>query len=1214
MDLKIRIQMILSFAMLALLASSTLPRLVPETSAQTVVTGPFVDQITFSQTMDEAQGLADVSAGRTDVYLWRLPIALREQAKSDPNITLVKGMSSFLSIVLNPAPTEALNPFSLKCIRQALQYLIDRAYIIKVIHKGDAVPKILAYGRSDPDYDDIDDLAETWLAEYNYNFDKASQLIAEALTAVGAIRGEDGKWYKNGSPITVNGFIRSDDPIRKSIGDMLATNLENIGFTVNRVYGDLNGAFFTVYGSDPIEGQWHFYTESFLSDALVKYDIAGLVQMYCPFLGNMPGWQEPDCWNYENATLDELGQGFMEGHFSDLSDRAFMTRQIVKIAFEESVRLFLVDQIGPYLVSSRFPPFVTEAHVGPRTPFTFTTIRLPDEDPSRRPDGTGGSLKVAQRFMYQGAYNPIAGFTDTYSGAIRNIIMDSGVWPHPYKGDYMPVRADYTVQTSGYYSMLSVPEDAETWDFLNHQWQDVGQGRQAKSKITFTFKLSNWHHGQPMTVADTRYALYMMLEWATRGLEGVADLRYDSYYAGLLSTWVDNFVGAKFIGNDKVEVYVDYWFPDDNQIAAFANLFPQVPWEVLLTAERVVMAKQAAWSRAEARAIDKPWLDLVAPAAGLPEMKANLAQIMAGNLLPDAAKNATTGMPLAYFDAANRTRRYNALQDWVNQKNHFLVSNGPFYFESTDRISGQDVVKAFRDPTYPFEPGYWLERLRTHADFSYTPFQPTENQPITFNASASFDLIEDIEKYAWNFGDGATATEASPVITHAYTEPGTYAVELTATSSSGQTDRVVKSVKVYAPPTVSFQWTPEKPVVNEAVSFTAVASDPDGWIVNYKWDFGDETYASGSTVEHSYSHQGIYVISLTVIDNDDLTAAAQATISVRPPIAISITPSEGIVGTQVMVTGSDAVPDSDLSIFWGSYVPEQWWWRVDYILIGTTTADINGEFTFTFELPPSTLGTHWVKAADMTTQNFDQKPLRVLPHITVKPSSGAVGTKITVNGTGFPYPYSSSLGTTISFDDQLLGFGASDLDGNMQATLNAPLASAGAHLVKALMWGSDPYSGVSQYYASEAAFIIIDTTPLGVMAEVGAIFFKGETAMFYIQTAFKGIPTDATSMDVKLQKPDGSTESLTLQWMATGTYQTSYQISGKGSMQGTYALIVEASYTTESIQTYGTATKTFLVKPTWERELPRMATLSIAAFGLIGVMLVLWHKEKKRLV
>lgn len=695
-----------STILIALLALSLLSALFifPEAKAQAAVTGPFVDQLTFFATTDESKALGDISAGITDVYLWRVPIALRDKAKGDPNVKLVTGFGGYLSLVFNPAPTTAsFNPFSLKDFRQAMNYLIDRDYIINVIHKGDASPKIFCYGRYDSDYAYVADLAEALLAKYIYNFDRANQTVTAALTAAGATKGADGKWSKDGKAITINGFIRVDDPIRRTIGDLLAADLEKLGITVNRVYGDLTKAYDVVYGSDPMEGGWHFYTEGWRAGSLSRFDTVALSQMYCPYYGYMPGWQEPTFWNYANATLDDLGQRFSGGNFTSLDDRASIMREALQIASEESVRIFIADQIEPYPYNSRLPAFAYELAVGPATPFSFYTIR----DPSATgPGGTGGSLKIAQKLMYQAAYNPIRGFTDVYSVNIANIISDPGVWPNPHTGTYMPIRSAFTVDTAGPTGKLDVPADAETWDYVNHKWTTVGSGKTATSEVTYTYKLSNWHDGVPMTQADARYALYMSLEWSTQGAEGANDTRYDSEYAGVQTTWVDNFVGAKFIGNDEVEVYVNYWFPDDGQVAAFASIFPSYPWEVLYTAERVVMAKQAAWSKSVSKAMGIPWLDFVAPDAGLPQMKNSLDYIQANNLLPDAGKNAN-GAPLPPFDDANRTLRYSALQDWVAVHNHFLVSNGPFYFDKTDRVAGQDTLKAFRDPTYPFKPGDW---------------------------------------------------------------------------------------------------------------------------------------------------------------------------------------------------------------------------------------------------------------------------------------------------------------------------------------------------------------------------------------------------------------------------------------------------------------------------------------------------------------------------
>ncbi|WP_456486561.1 NosD domain-containing protein, partial [Candidatus Alkanophaga liquidiphilum] len=67
------------------------------------------------------------------------------------------------------------------------------------------------------------------------------------------------------------------------------------------------------------------------------------------------------------------------------------------------------------------------------------------------------------------------------------------------------------------------------------------------------------------------------------------------------------------------------------------------------------------------------------------------------------------------------------------------------------------------------------------------------------------------------------------------------------------------------PPIANFTYYPEKPVVNQSVTFDASSSyDPDGTIVSYEWDFGDGTTASGVVVTHAYSAAGSYTVTLTV--------------------------------------------------------------------------------------------------------------------------------------------------------------------------------------------------------------------------------------------------------------------------------------------------------------------------------------------------------------
>jgi PKD repeat protein len=65
------------------------------------------------------------------------------------------------------------------------------------------------------------------------------------------------------------------------------------------------------------------------------------------------------------------------------------------------------------------------------------------------------------------------------------------------------------------------------------------------------------------------------------------------------------------------------------------------------------------------------------------------------------------------------------------------------------------------------------------------------------------------------------------------------------------------------------------------------SSDPDGTIVSYHWDFGDNTYAYGVLVNHAYAAKGTYHGALTVTDDRGATGRDYFTVTVAnsPPVA-----------------------------------------------------------------------------------------------------------------------------------------------------------------------------------------------------------------------------------------------------------------------------------------------------------------------------------------
>jgi len=85
-------------------------------------------------------------------------------------------------------------------------------------------------------------------------------------------------------------------------------------------------------------------------------------------------------------------------------------------------------------------------------------------------------------------------------------------------------------------------------------------------------------------------------------------------------------------------------------------------------------------------------------------------------------------------------------------------------------------------------------------------------------------------------------------------------------------------------PTASFAYSPSIPAPGDIIVFNASASyAPNGWIVQYAWDFSDGsiTTTTDPIATHSYPIDGDYTVELTVTDNSGSTGVAVAVVQVR---------------------------------------------------------------------------------------------------------------------------------------------------------------------------------------------------------------------------------------------------------------------------------------------------------------------------------------------
>lgn len=101
------------------------------------------------------------------------------------------------------------------------------------------------------------------------------------------------------------------------------------------------------------------------------------------------------------------------------------------------------------------------------------------------------------------------------------------------------------------------------------------------------------------------------------------------------------------------------------------------------------------------------------------------------------------------------------------------------------------------------------------------PYSGTVNTSIAFSAAGSSDPDGTIASYSWTFGDGGSATGATP--THVYTVVGNYTAVLTVTDNQGATDADAATVTVTGVgQTTPFTWAGVFGTINPADSVVAL--------------------------------------------------------------------------------------------------------------------------------------------------------------------------------------------------------------------------------------------------------------------------------------------------------------------------------------------------------------------------------------------------------
>jgi peptide/nickel transport system substrate-binding protein len=686
--------------------------------------GGYLDELKFIRYPNDNTAYQSVGNGILDTYLSHIPLQLIDDAKKNPNLKIYdKGGISY-GLLLNPSNnSQTFNPFSIRDIRYALNFLIDRNFIVNDVLNGFGSSIVEPYGQYSPEYQNIVDVIEPLKIKYDPEF--ASGLISNSMEKVGAKLDINGKWIFKEKPVIVKIVIRNDDPIKITFGNVVASVLEKQGFSVIKDYGDLIKANQIVYGANPLDLNWNIYTESFISSSFLRYDPGTVGQMYAPWIGSMPGFQNPAFWQYTNSTIDNLTKKLIFDNFTTKEERNDLLKKAESIGIKESIRLFFARSQDPYIASNKISGLVNDYSSGIANELSFVNAQKNGSD--------NNTLNIGLSQIYQGAWNNLDGCKDFYCKIIYSMISDNPYQINPYTGDPMPFRNNWTdVITKGPYGKISVPHDAIVWDPYNQTWKfNDANNKTALTKIIMNPLYSKWHNGVSMDKYDLLYPLYFQYEWSIDTKKN--DRTFDAEFSSSTLPSLSLIKGIKFTKDNAFETYIDTWHYDKRQLPLSGTLWAAEPWEITAATERLVSNNKLSYSKTDSNIKQNEQLSLIL-SSHAELIKQELEKMKQEKFIPNPLKGLVS---LDYV-----LKRYDASIQWINLHHNAAIGNGPYYLDSFNPAGGILILKKFYDNTYPYKKGYF-------SNFKNPPKIPIDKievpkfikigSPFKFNVDIKFE-------------------------------------------------------------------------------------------------------------------------------------------------------------------------------------------------------------------------------------------------------------------------------------------------------------------------------------------------------------------------------------------------------------------------------------------------------------------------------------------
>ncbi len=172
----------------------------------------------------------------------------------------------------------------------------------------------------------------------------------------------------------------------------------------------------------------------------------------------------------------------------------------------------------------------------------------------------------------------------------------------------------------------------------------------------------------------------------------------------------------------------------------------------------------------------------------------------------------------------------------------------------------------------------YVNDLAPTADFTWSPEPQDEGSPVQFT-DLSTSYPDTIVSWNWDFGGFGNSTEQNPEFT--FMDNDIYTVTLTVIDDDGSPDTAFHNITILdLAPTANFTWSPEPQDEGSPVQFTDLSTSNPDTIVSWEWDFGDSGTTWDQNPTHPYGDNGIFTVTLIVMDDDGSTDAISYNITI----------------------------------------------------------------------------------------------------------------------------------------------------------------------------------------------------------------------------------------------------------------------------------------------------------------------------------------------